>query len=399
VPGRSQSKAERFEFAHVAEWRPDITSKANRKIKMSIAPMSPIRFSPSFEKPEDDELATSEGLRQTLKGISEKTQKDYGHGVRSVHAKSHALLEGTLTIWRDLPAVLSQGLFGSPGDHPVIMRISTIPGDILDDHVSLPRGLAIKVFDVEGERLPGSESDTTQDFLMVNGPAFGANKASAFLSTLKTLAKTTDRVEGLKIAWSAALRGIEAGLEALGTKSPLLVALGGHPLSNPAGEVYFSQTPFLYGDYVAKFSLVPVSPNLTAVSGVKLNLLGRDGLREELGKLFSAGTSMWEFRVQLLTDKEKMPVEDASVAWPEDVSPFITVATISVHPQPVWSLSRSKVGDDTLAFNPWHGIMAHRPLGSINRVRRASYEISTELRSQFNGCPIHEPRNVPKLPA
>src|SRR5258708_6928935 len=41
------------------------------------------------------------------------------------------------------------------------MRFSTIPGDILDDSVSTPRGLAIKVIGVEGERLEGSEARST----------------------------------------------------------------------------------------------------------------------------------------------------------------------------------------------------------------------------------------------
>lgn len=36
------------------------------------------------------------------------------------------------------------------------MRFSTNPGDMLDDKVSTPRGLAIKLIGVEGARLPGS---------------------------------------------------------------------------------------------------------------------------------------------------------------------------------------------------------------------------------------------------
>jgi hypothetical protein len=52
------------------------------------------------------------------------------------------------------------------------MRLSTTPGDILPDDVSTPRAMAIKIIGVEGERLPGTEGDVTQDFVMVNGPAF-----------------------------------------------------------------------------------------------------------------------------------------------------------------------------------------------------------------------------------
>jgi len=48
------------------------------------------------------------------------------------------------------------------------MRFSTLPGDVLDDSVSTPRGLAMKVIGVEGERLEGSEGDVTQDFVLIN---------------------------------------------------------------------------------------------------------------------------------------------------------------------------------------------------------------------------------------
>ncbi len=70
--------------------------------------------------------------------------------------------------WGGLPPVLAQGLFARAGTYPLVNRISTTPGDILDDNVSTPRAMAIKVVGVEGERLPGSESATTQDFILIN---------------------------------------------------------------------------------------------------------------------------------------------------------------------------------------------------------------------------------------
>ena len=57
------------------------------------------------------------------------------------------------------------------------------PRMILPDTISLPRGLALKVLDVEGERLAGAEG-TTQDFIMVNGPVFQTKTADKFLGNL-----------------------------------------------------------------------------------------------------------------------------------------------------------------------------------------------------------------------
>lgn len=40
----------------------------------------------------------------------------------------------------------------------------------------------------------------------------------------------------------------------------------------------------------------------------------------------------WELRVQLCVDIEKMPREDASVEWPQDLSPYVTVARPRARP-------------------------------------------------------------------
>ncbi|MEO7071684.1 MAG: hypothetical protein ABI300_01400 [Rhodanobacter sp.] len=107
--------------------------------------------------------------------------------------------------------------------------MSTVPGDLLDDRVPTPRSMAIKLLGVPGARLPGDDADTTQDFLMVNGPAFNARDAKHFLASLKLVAATTDKAETLKKAFSAVAHGAEKTLEALGGNSPTLVAMGSHP--------------------------------------------------------------------------------------------------------------------------------------------------------------------------
>jgi hypothetical protein len=286
------------------------------------------------------------------------------------------------------------------GFFPAYLRLSTIPGDILDDQVSVPRGAALKIIGVEGERLQGSEGDCTQDFVLVDAPAFSAPTASAFLGNLKLLAKTTDRAEWAKIALSKVLRQVEKGVELAGGKSALLTTLGGHPLSHPLGDTYFSQTPFRYGDYVAKFSLAPASPNLASLTGVEIDLAGREnGIREEIADVVRTEPTVWDFKVQLLTNLGVMPIEDSSVVWPETESAFQTVATLTVSPQSSWSEDRSRIVDDGMAFSVWHGLADHQPLGSINRVRRGSYAMSSAHRARVNGCPILEPAAPVDLPS
>ena len=73
----------------------------------------------------------------------------------------------------------------APGRYSMITRLSTIADDILYDAVSIARGMASKALDLPGVRLPGSEADTTQDFLWrTPRPSLRPKK---FLSNLKML--------------------------------------------------------------------------------------------------------------------------------------------------------------------------------------------------------------------
>ena len=78
---------------------------------------SPTLYTPDVEHPEAEEAATRHGLNQTLHDILETTSRDYGRAMRSVHAKSHGLLEGELTVAAGLPPELAQGLFAQPGTY------------------------------------------------------------------------------------------------------------------------------------------------------------------------------------------------------------------------------------------------------------------------------------------
>ena len=356
---------------------------------MSIAP--PLRYTDSVETRQEDEDETIQQLNAAFDRILDTTAKDYGHAVRSVHAKAHGILQGTLTVAAGLPPELAQGMFATPGEHTVFMRLSTNAGDILPDAISLPRGLALKVLDVDGERLPGAEG-RTQDFVMVNGPVFQAKTSDQFLGSLKKLAGTTDKLEGTKKVLSSVLRGVGGALQAVGIESPKLQSLGGAPNVDPLGETYYSVTPFRYGDHIAKFAVVPVSEGLTALSQQEIDATDQpDAIRQTVQREMQATDGLWELRVQLCRDLDKQPIEDPTVEWQEQDSPFQTVATIRAGRQDSWDAGQVRKVDEQTRFSPWTGLAAHRPLGNVNRARKATYEHSAEYRAQFNRCPIHEP--------
>ncbi len=363
---------------------------------MSSTPaVAALRFEPSFEYPAPDEAETQESIDQTMHMIQQKTFADGGKAIRSVHAKSHGLLVGELVVPEGLPTTLAQGVFARAGRLPVVIRLSTVPGDILPDDISTPRGMSIKIIGTEGARLPGSEDDVTQDFILVNGPSFGSPDARSFARSLKLVAATTDKAEGTKQVLSAVMRGAEKVLESVGGKSATLIALGGHPETNPLGETYYSQVPVLFGDFFGKISARPLSDALKALTHAPVDLDDKpDGLRDAVCAYFAGQGGEWELCVQLCTDIESMPIEDASKVWEEAASPYLAVARIVVPSQPSWSDTRAFAIDEGLAFSPWHGIAAHRPLGSIMRLRRQAYAAAQRFRAEKNQRRLSEPKAI-----
>ncbi|MBB3859137.1 hypothetical protein GGQ88_000377 [Novosphingobium hassiacum] len=356
---------------------------------MSLPP--PVPYAPDVETFRDDEQDTVKKLNEAFDEILTTTQQDYGHAVRAVHAKPHAILKGTFSVLSDLPPELAQGLFATPGEHGAYVRISTNPGDVLDDAIALPRGLALKVTDVEGARLPDA-SGTTQDFVMINGPVFLAPNAKKFAGNLALLAKTTDKAEGLKVGLSKVLQVVNGALGAVGLDSPKLGSLGGAPQVDPLGETYFSATAFRHGNHIAKYRLRPLSDALTALTGEKVDTKGRpNAIREDVRKEMASIDGEWAFEAQLCRDLEKQPVEDPTVEWKEDEAPFVQIATLRIPRQDSWSDDALQKVNEEMRFSVWTGLAAHQPLGDVNRARRETYRHSADFRAAANRCPIHEP--------
>jgi hypothetical protein len=178
----------------------------------------------------------------------------------------------------------------------------------------------------------------------------------------------------------------------VGIESPAINALGGAPNVDPLGETYYSVTPFRYGDYVAKFSLKPVAPALTALTGRIVAVDGRqDAIREDVRDEMRGIDAQWEFRVQLCRDPGRQPIEDPTVEWDEAEAPFQRVGIVRAAAQDAWDAERVREIDEGTRFSIWTGLAAHRPLGNINRARNAPYRHSADFRARVNGCPYHEP--------
>ena len=356
---------------------------------------SPLPFQPAFEEVSPDEEETQRGLTEAMLSIARKTLADTGHAHRAVHAKAHGYLKAKFEVLPDLAPGLAQGLFAAPASYDAVLRFSTTPGDILDDNVSVPRGVALKVLGVAGARLAGSEGDTTQNYVLANSPTFQVATDKAFLKQLKPLAGTTGELEPVKHAASVLSRTATAALGLVGQKSATLTTLAGQASTHLLGDSFYSQAPLLHGEYFAKVAMSPSSDEMIALSGKHMKLAGHpDAIREGIQAYFASLPAVWEFKVQLATSIRSMPVEDATVQWPEVESPYLTVARVSALPQPTWSDDMRDLVEEHLSFNPWIGLAAHRPLGSIMRARRPAYAATRGFRAHANGVEIDEPTAV-----
>lgn len=76
---------------------------------------------------------------------------------------------GKFTVHDKLPAHLAQGMFAKPGSYDCIMRYSSLTPKLVPDNVPAPRGIGIKIFGIEGEKIWG-EDKKTQDWTMNNYP-------------------------------------------------------------------------------------------------------------------------------------------------------------------------------------------------------------------------------------
>jgi len=96
-----------------------------------------------------------------------------------------------------------------------------------------------------------------------------------------------------------------------------------------------------------------------------------------------------EFLVQPKTS-DTMSVEDSMTEWDETEAPFYEVATIRIPQQDFDTPEQNALGEN-LSFNPWHALPEHRPLGSINRMRKVVYERISGVRRDMNSVERQEP--------
>lgn len=320
----------------------------------------------------DEELYTRQITDEIAKFIRETWLP--GSAQRFGNTKTFGVVRGEFSVLPDLPEHLRRGIFEKPQTFRAWVRFAG-PGPYtppdMEDYGQCSVG--IKLMGVPGRKLMADER-RTQDLIMVTPASF----------------VTPNVRENVKLQrWVRARASAFYFLNPLDTH--LLAAwmqfLFSRVHSSPLEVRYYSNVPFLLGEGQAvQYSMKPCSAAKTRIPAWP----SANYLREAMTRTLSEEDWSFDFMVQRQTDSHRMPIEDATVKWPERLSPYIPVARLRL-PRQRFDSDEQLAFADRLRYNPWHSVPAHRPLGNSNRARRTMYLALAKLRQEMNATAHVEP--------
>jgi hypothetical protein len=303
----------------------------------------------------DEPTLTAEFIRF----LKDASARRHPSGVvrRFNQGRAAGCVEAVFAVRENLPVDLRVGLFSRAAAYPAWIRFANASSTT--DREKDIRGMSIKVMGVEGENL--TQGAAVQDFVLNSHPVMPAAGSRDFLELLRAM-----EAGGVRraIYFLTHPRSARVGL-----------AARQHPTSH-LDISYWSATPYLFGEGRAvKYVVRPTSRRKSALPEPLTDSYLRDALAAHL----AGEDASFEFSVQLQANGRTMPIEDALTEWREDESPYRPVADIRIPIQDLNAGARSDKCEE-VAFNPWHCLPEHRPLGSMNRARRDIYQAMAEFR-------------------
>ncbi|KJX95874.1 catalase like protein [Zymoseptoria brevis] len=313
---------------------------------------------------------------------------EHHHCLRGTHLKTQGCVMGKFVVHENLPAHLAQGMFAKAGTYDVIMRYSSLTPKILPDNAPQPRGIGMKIFGVEGEKIWGQDKGT-QDFTFNNYPVL----------ELRTPKDTHEIADSLERNWKT----LEKFATELSERPDAEVACmpARLPKQHMVAMKEWSQSAYRHGDYVAKYGVFPKGEEQIKLEN---ELIADDAainiLSQHTRQFHQNHKVTYSFCAQLLQNLDEQPVEDIGVEWDEKKYPFEEIAHLEFDPQDSWLPEFRVWWDDRITCNSWHGLKAHQPLGSTNRMRRVVYAESRKLRLRVNAFKDYiEPAGLAEVPA
>ncbi|MDF9777655.1 catalase family protein [Pseudomonas baetica] len=325
----------------------------------------------------DAEAAMTQDIIQTAVRIVDQHRESTRY-LRDAHAKAHGCVKAEVQVLPELPGELRQGVFSEPGKTwQATMRLSNGNAYPQFDSIRDARGMAIKLFDVPGKPLLSDQPGRgEQDFVMFSHPNFFVSNVAEYRQNVAAQA------DGKKMM--AFFPGRDPRTWQVRHLFIALATLSPAP-SSPTQATYFSVSPYKFGEANAKFRVMPDPASCPTYNLPEQNRKLPNFLRNALNQQLSTDRvpACFVLQIQRQDANKYMPIEDTSIEWRESDAPFETVARINV-PAQDFDTPALNLQCDNQSFNPWFGIEAHRPIGGINRLRKAVYEAVSDYRHRRN---------------
>jgi catalase len=306
---------------------------------------------------------------------------------RDVHSKTLGCIKATFTVRDNLDSKFRYGLFANSGPHQAWIRFSSGNEYPQPDSTKDARGMAIKVMGVPGRKLlqeDGLPPAGTQDFALMNATQFFIRDIDEYNEFTKYLGSGF----GARAKYGYFLGGFTPDVRKWHLREMMLAekTLKAAP-DSLLNTQFYSVSAFKLGSQEnVKYSARPCKESAAA----EVDRGDPNFLRKEMVKRLAAGNACFDFLVQLQVPGKNMPVEDTTVEWSTSDSPFIPVARLDIASQP---FEENNDFCEGLSFNPWHSLPEHRPIGVMNRIRKAVYLEVSRYRRQANGVPLCEPKD------
>ncbi|MFF4352613.1 catalase family protein [Streptomyces sp. NPDC001530] len=349
-----------------------------------------------------------EELAEVVRNVGQRTRdsvrtEGVGRAVRTAHGKSYGLVKATVRIL-EAPRAYAQGIFAQPGSFDAVVRYSNGLGHLrADSLLGAACGMGIKMFGVPGRSLLHDEAEaTTFDLNLINNRVFFANTVHDYLMIEPLFAQLPDALlnPATRRQWLADFLTRQGTLERdqwLWDELFAMMSFTQVPRKNLLSYTYNSMGAFRHGDYIAKIRTAPTQQSLAGLAHGDVDVLAdgeafRNTLVTEAGERDHA----FDLQVQLNVDLERMPVDNTSVEWPEQLSPWVTVARVDIPRQDISRADNLSAADST-SITPWRSREEHRPIGEIMRVREEVYRRSSIERHGINGQRRQEPATSAEL--
>jgi hypothetical protein len=286
---------------------------------------------------------------------------------RAVFRKLHGVAHGRLERNPNVPEAWRVGIFA----HERLEAWLRFSSDAAptDPDLGTTLGIGIKLFGVPGEKALGATGETA-DLILQNAARF-------FVDDVKEMVEFT-----------------YAGV----VQQDYTAYLAHHPKTNdilnamtaPRGSVltstYWALLPFQLGEQIIKYRLEPHAVPEDVPDDAP------DYLTVDITNRLARGEYRFTLSVQVRTNEATMPLDKATVEWPETESPFVPVATLIIPRQDLCAPGQAEYGQG-LSFNIWRVPHENRPneRSSIAVARREVYAAGAAMRHRANGQPQEDP--------